>query len=143
WIRTIVSQVSLPHDVEVVDTMIWFPTPTAAASKVEHLFKGDVSLPEGRDPVEYTVEQMERFNIGRAVVDVDLDPVGASALKLYPKSIIDFANTRGADKVLFAGYFAVGLTWERIFAELAELPLRDEVWPRFLRDNACQVLGLA
>jgi predicted TIM-barrel fold metal-dependent hydrolase len=277
WIRTIVARVSLPHDVEVVDTMIWFPTPTAAAAKVEHLFKGEVSLPEGRDPVEYTIEQMERFNIGRAVVDVDLDPAGASALKLYPdrfiascavdpnlgmdavrridlmhrefgiravslapamlnpqvpiddkrmypvyakcveldlpvfitvgvpgprvpmaaqrvelldevcwffpelrivmrhggepwddlavklmlkwpnlyystsafapkrypKSIIDYANTRGADKVLFAGYYAVGLTWDRIFAELAELPLRDEVWPRFLRDNACQVLGLA
>ena len=268
---------SLPHDVEVVDTMIWFPTPTAAAAKVEHLFKGEVSLPEGRDPVEYTIEQMERFNIGQAVVDVDLDPAGAAALKhypdrfiascavdpnlgmdavrridlmhrefgiravslapamlnpqvpiddkrmypvyakcveldlpvfitvgvpgprvpmaaqrvelldevcwffpelrivmrhggepwddlavklmlkwpnlyystsafapkRYPKSIIDFANTRGADKVMFAGYYAVGLTWDRIFAELADLPLRDEVWPRFLRDNACQVLGLA
>ena len=268
---------SLPEDIEVVDTMIWFPTAKTAASKVEYLFKDDASAPEGRDPVEYTIEQMARFNIGRAVVDVDLDPVGASAVKRYPdrfiascavdpnlgmdavrridlmyrefgiravslapafldpqvpiddkrmypvyakcveldlpvfitvgvpgprvrmapqkvelldevcwffpelrivmrhgaepwdelavklmlkwpnlyystsafaprrypQSIIDFANTRGADKVMFAGYFAVGLTWDRIFAELAQLPLRDEVWPRFLRDNACRVLGLA
>ena len=67
----------------------------------------------------------------------------AFAPKRYPSSIIEFANTRtGADKVLFAGYYAVGLSWERIFAELPDLPLKDDVWPRFLRDNALRVLGL-
>jgi predicted TIM-barrel fold metal-dependent hydrolase len=35
----------------------------------------------------------------------------------------------------------MGLSLERIFAELAELPLRDEVWPKFLRTNALKVLG--
>ena len=29
----------------------------------------------------------------------------AFAPKHYPKAIIDFANTRGADKVIYAGYF--------------------------------------
>src|SRR5206468_2457016 len=67
----------------------------------------------------------------------------AFAPRRYPASIIDFANTRGADKVMFAGYYAVGLTWDRIFAELAELPLREEVWPKFLRGNADRVLGFA
>jgi predicted TIM-barrel fold metal-dependent hydrolase len=65
----------------------------------------------------------------------------AFAPKHYPKEIIQFANTRGADKILYAGYFPMGLSLERIFAELAELPLRAEVWPKFLRTNALKVLG--
>jgi predicted TIM-barrel fold metal-dependent hydrolase len=258
--------------------MIWFPTSRAAAAKVEYLFDDDLSLADGREPIEYTLEQMDRFDISSAVVDVEIDPVGAIALKehpdrfigscvvdpnqgmdavrkierlhrelgvravsmapsmlspqvpiddkrmypvyakcveldlpvfitvgvpgprvpmaaqrvelldevcwffpelrivmrhgaqpwdelavmlmrkwpnlhystsafapkRYPQSIVDFANTRtGADKVLFAGYYAVGLTWDRVFADLEQLPLREDVWPRFLRDNALRVLGLA
>ncbi|MEN3271266.1 MAG: uncharacterized protein V7636_27 [Actinomycetota bacterium] len=258
--------------------MIWFPSPATAAAKVEYLFSDDLALPEGREPVEYTLEQMDRFGIGRAVVDVDMDPVGAGALashpdrfigstvvdpnagmdavrkidrlhrelgiravsfspmsltpqvpiddrraypvyakcaelglpvfitvgvpgprvpmaaqkvelldevcwffpeltivmrhgaqpwdelavmlmrkwpnlyystsafspKRYPSAIVDFANTRtGADKILFAGYYSVGLSWERVFTELPHVPFKDEVWPRFLRGNALRVLGIA
>jgi hypothetical protein len=36
----------------------------------------------------------------------------------------------------------MGLTLERIFTELEGVPIRDEVWPRFLGDNARHVLGL-
>ena len=66
----------------------------------------------------------------------------AFAPKHYPKAIIDYANTRGADKILYAGYFPMGLSLERIFRELPRVPFRDEVWPRFLRDNALRVLRL-
>ena len=60
----------------------------------------------------------------------------------YPKAIIDYANTRGADKVLYAGYFPMGLHLDRIMTEMSDVPFRDEVWPKFLRDNAAKVLGL-
>lgn len=66
----------------------------------------------------------------------------AFAPKYYPKSIIDYANTRGADKVMYAGYFPMGLSLKRIMAELPGVPLKDEVWPKFLRQNAARVLGL-
>lgn len=66
----------------------------------------------------------------------------AFAPKHYPKAIIDYANTRGADKVIYAGYFPMGLTLERIMTDMASVPLRDEVWPKFLRENARRVLGL-
>ena len=66
----------------------------------------------------------------------------AFAPKHYPKSVIRYANTRGADKVMFAGYYAVALTWDRIFAEFEDLPLRKDVWPKFLRTNALRVLGI-
>jgi uncharacterized protein len=64
----------------------------------------------------------------------------AFAPKHYPKSIIDFANSRGAGKIIYAGYYPSGLTLDRIFAELPGVPLRDEVWPKFLRENALKVL---
>jgi predicted TIM-barrel fold metal-dependent hydrolase len=66
----------------------------------------------------------------------------AFAPKYYPKAIIDFANTRGADKILYAGYFPMGLTLERIMTEMRDVPFRDHVWPKFLRENALRVLRL-
>jgi predicted TIM-barrel fold metal-dependent hydrolase len=67
----------------------------------------------------------------------------AFAPRYYPKDIVDFANTsRGSGKVLYAGYYPSGLSLDRIFAELDTLPFKDEVWPKFLRDNARTVLGL-
>lgn len=64
------------------------------------------------------------------------------APKYIPKSIIEYANTRGSDKVIYAGYFPFGIELDRTFRELSELPLRDHVWPKFLSDNARLVLGL-
>ncbi len=63
----------------------------------------------------------------------------AYAPKHYPKAIIDYANTRGKRKILYAGYFPMGLSLERIFSELPQVPFRDRVWPHFLRGNALEV----
>jgi predicted TIM-barrel fold metal-dependent hydrolase len=66
----------------------------------------------------------------------------AFAPKHYPKNIIDYANSRGSDKIMYAGYFPAGLSYDRIFEELQQVPFKDEVWPKFLRENAKRVLGL-
>ena len=66
----------------------------------------------------------------------------AFAPKHYPKAIIDYANTRGADKIIYAGYFPMGLSLERIMRDMEDVPFKDEVWPKFLRGNAARVLGL-
>jgi uncharacterized protein len=63
------------------------------------------------------------------------------APKWYPKSIISFANSRGSDKVIYAGYWPL-LSYERIFEELSRLPLKDEVWPKFLSANAVRAFAL-
>ena len=62
--------------------------------------------------------------------------------KYYPKTIVDFANTRGTDKVMYAGYFPMGLSLERIFTDMQDVPFRDHVWPKFLRENAQRVFKL-
>jgi len=66
----------------------------------------------------------------------------AFAPKYYPKAIIDYANTRGADKILYAGYFPMGLSLDRIFHDMPNVPFKDEVWPKFLRENAMRVFKL-
>ena len=67
----------------------------------------------------------------------------AFAPRYYPRAVVDFANTRGADKILYAGYFPMGLSLERIMGELPSVPFKDDVWPKFLRHNAEKVLGLS
>jgi uncharacterized protein len=66
----------------------------------------------------------------------------AFAPKYYPKAIVDYANTRGADKIMYAGYYPMGLSLERIFTELPDVPFRDHVWPKFLRENAMEVFKI-
>ena len=66
----------------------------------------------------------------------------AFAPRYYPPAIVDFANSRGADKIMYAGYFPMGLSLDRIFAELPEVPFKAEVWPKFLRENARRVFDL-
>ncbi len=66
----------------------------------------------------------------------------AFAPKYYPKAIIDYANTRGADKVLYAGYFPMGLSLERIMTDMGSVGFSDDVWPKFLRNNSARILKL-
>jgi uncharacterized protein len=66
----------------------------------------------------------------------------AFAPKYYPKAIVDYANTRGADKIIYAGYFPMGLSLARIFADMPGVPFREQVWPKFLYENARRVLNL-
>jgi len=66
----------------------------------------------------------------------------AFAPRYYPKAIVDYANTRGAHKIIYAGYFPMGLSLDRIMGEMPSVPFKDEVWPGFLRDNAAKLLGL-
>jgi len=66
----------------------------------------------------------------------------AFAPRYYPQAIVDYANTRGADKVIYAGYFPMGLSLERIMTEMKDVPFKDEVWPKFLRGNAARILKL-
>ena len=66
----------------------------------------------------------------------------AFAPRYYPKAIVDYANSRGSNKIMYAGYYPMGLSLERIFKEMPQVGFKDEVWPKFLRENAVRVLGL-
>lgn len=66
----------------------------------------------------------------------------AFAPKHYPSVIVDYANTRGTEKVLYGGYHPFALELDRIFAEMDHVPFRDHVWEPFLRGNAARILDL-
>src|SRR5579863_3442695 len=66
----------------------------------------------------------------------------AFAPKHYPEAIVRYANTRGADKVIYAGYFPMGLSLERIMTDMKSVPFKDNVLPKFLRENARNLLKL-
>ncbi|WP_372862090.1 amidohydrolase family protein [Spongiibacter sp.] len=66
----------------------------------------------------------------------------AFAPKHYPEEIVNFANSRGSDKVMYAGYFPMGLSLDRIFRDMPNVPFKDEVWPKFLSENARRVFKL-
>ncbi len=66
----------------------------------------------------------------------------AFAPKHYPKDIIAYANTRGSEKIFYCGYFPAGLTLERQFRDMPNVPFNDDVWPKFLRENALRVFKL-
>jgi len=66
----------------------------------------------------------------------------AFAPQYYPKAIVDYANSRGTAKILYAGYFPMGLSLDRIFGEMPDVPFRDHVWRPFLRENAERVFAL-
>ncbi len=67
----------------------------------------------------------------------------AFAPRYYPREIIDYANTRGAHKIIYGGYFPMGLSLERIFSDMPHVPFKDEVWPSFLAGNARRILKLS
>ena len=43
---------------------------------------------------------------------------------------------------MYAGYFPMGLSLQRIMTEMPNVGFRDRVWPKFLRDNAARVLKI-
>jgi uncharacterized protein len=62
--------------------------------------------------------------------------------KYFPPQLVQYANTLLKDKVLFGSDYPL-LTPDRWLADFAALPIKDEVRPRILKENAARLLGLA
>jgi predicted TIM-barrel fold metal-dependent hydrolase len=111
--------------------------------KVEHLDEVCWYFPELKIVMRHGAEPWEALAVKLMLKYPNLYySTSAFAPKHYPKAIIHYANTRGADKIIYAGYAPMGLSLDRIFRELDDLPLKDEVWPKFLRENARKVFQL-
>jgi uncharacterized protein len=116
---------SLCQKTELIEEVVWF-------------------FPELRFVMRHGAEPWEEMAVKLMLKFPNLYySTSAFAPKHYPSAIVDFANSRGSDKILYAGYFPMGLSFERIFAELEHVPFRDEVWPKFLRGNALKLFGLS
>jgi len=111
--------------------------------KVEHLDEVCWFFPELKVVMRHGAEPWEDLAVKLMIKYPNLYySTSAFAPKYYPKVIIDYANSRGADKIIYAGYFPMGLSLDRIFKDMENVPFKDEVWPKFLRENAMRVFKL-
>jgi len=65
----------------------------------------------------------------------------AFAPRYYPRDVLALLDRRAPNKVIWAGYWPI-LSYDRLFTELAALPLKPEAWPRFLAGNAIEAFRL-
>ena len=113
-----------PQKVELIDEVCWF-------------------FPELKFVMRHGAEPWTELAVKLMLKYPNLSYMtSAFAPRHYPQAIIDYANTRGADKIMYAGYFPMGLSLERIFRELEDVPFKNEVWPKFLRENALRIFQL-
>jgi len=119
------------------------PRVPAACQHVEHFDQVCYDFPELRIVMRHGAEPWEDLAVKLMLKWPGLYYMtSAFAPKYFPQAIIDYANTRGLDKIMYAGYFPAGLTIERMFSELPDVAFRDHVWPYFLRNNAIKVFNL-
>ena len=110
--------------------------------KVEHVDEVCWFFPELKFVMRHGAEPWDDLAVKLMIKYPNLYySTSAFAPKHYPKSIIDYANTRGADKIIYAGYFPMGLSLDRIFKDMENVPFKDDVWPKFLRENAMKVFN--
>ena len=68
--------------------------------------------------------------------------LSGSSPKYFPPNLIQYANTRLNHKVLFGSDYPV-LTPDRWLRDFAQIPIKDEVRPLILKENAIRLLGLS
>jgi predicted TIM-barrel fold metal-dependent hydrolase len=61
--------------------------------------------------------------------------------KYFPANLIQYANTLLRHKVLFGSDFPV-ITPDRWMSDFEKLPIKDEVRPLILKENAARLFGL-
>jgi predicted TIM-barrel fold metal-dependent hydrolase len=61
--------------------------------------------------------------------------------KYFPPNLVQYANTQLKHKVLFGSDYPV-LMPDRWMKDFAALPIKDEVRPLILKENAIRLLGL-
>ncbi|GAC1517541.1 MAG: amidohydrolase family protein [Acidimicrobiales bacterium] len=127
----------------VVNAGIAGPRVPSACQDVMHFDQVCYDFPDLRIVMRHGAEPWEDLAVKLMLKWPGLHYMtSAFAPKYYPKAILEYANTRGSEKVMYAGYFPMGLSLERIFDELSAVAFRDHVWPLFLRENANRVFKL-
>lgn len=127
----------------IVNAGVAGPRFPSACQHVERFDQVCYDFPELRLVMRHGAEPWEELAVKLMLKWPGLSYMtSAFAPKYYPKAIVDYANTRGADKIMYAGYYPMGLSLERIFAEMPNVPFRDHVWPKFLRENAMEVFKI-
>jgi predicted TIM-barrel fold metal-dependent hydrolase len=85
--------------------------------------------------------QEEALSVATHKPQVYIDLSGWSP-KYFPPILVQYANTLLKDKILFGSDYPV-MSPERWMADFDKLPIKPEVRPLILKENAARLLGLA
>jgi uncharacterized protein len=85
--------------------------------------------------------QDEALAIATHKPNVYIDLSGWSP-KYFPEILVRYTNTLLKDKMLFGSDFPM-ITPDRWLADFEKIPIREDVRPRVLKDNAASLLGLS
>ena len=131
----------MPTDIGIIDTMMG--TRAGATAKEQNyafLRQGQLKDAESKNmnfPAQYMFKDVPFSDQARDATGPVDEPLQGADLLL---PAMDKWN--GADKVIYAGYFPMGLSLDRIMGDMPNVGFKDEVWPKFLRENARKVLKL-
>jgi predicted TIM-barrel fold metal-dependent hydrolase len=84
--------------------------------------------------------QEEALSVATHKPQVYIDLSGWSP-KYFPPILVQYANTLLKDKILFGSDYPV-MSPERWLADFDKLPIKPEVRPLILKENAARLLGL-
>jgi predicted TIM-barrel fold metal-dependent hydrolase len=84
--------------------------------------------------------QDEALSVATHKPQVHIDLSGWSP-KYFPPQLVQYANSLLKDKVLFGSDFPV-ITPDRWMKDFAGLPIKDDVRPKILKENAARLFGL-
>jgi predicted TIM-barrel fold metal-dependent hydrolase len=84
--------------------------------------------------------QEEALSVATVKPQVYIDLSGWSP-KYFPPILVQYANTLLKDKILFGSDYPV-MTPERWMADFDQLPIKPEVKPKILKENAARLLKL-
>jgi len=84
--------------------------------------------------------QEEALSVATHKPQVYIDLSGWSP-KYFPPILVQYANTLLKDKILFGSDYPV-MSPERWMEDFDQLPIKPEVRPKILKDNAAKLLGL-
>lgn len=84
--------------------------------------------------------QEEALAVATHKPNVHIDLSGWSP-KYFPPILVQYTNTLLKDKMLFGSDFPL-ITPDRWIADFDKLPIKDDVRPKVLKDNAMRLLGL-
>ena len=62
--------------------------------------------------------------------------------KRYPKAIMHYLKSRGADKIMFSGYWPV-FSYDMVYELVGQFDLKPETWGKFLSGNASKAFKLS
>jgi uncharacterized protein len=85
--------------------------------------------------------QDEALAVATHKPNVHIDLSGWSP-KYFPANLVQYTNTLLKDRILFGSDYPV-ITPDRWLADFAQLPIKPEVRPKVLKDNAVRLLKLA